>query len=409
MNRITKQRYLAATAFAGALFFSAGAANATTTDTLDISAGAGFSSNPRLRITNVQSSGFARISAYGNHTWKNERSSASIHGYIENTSYLKNYGSQRIFSLGADTTYTVSPTLSLYGNLDFYGDLNGQLSNRLIAVPSGPPVTDPNNPLPPVPAIPGVIGFSGHQYRLYGQVGASIRSSERSTISVTAGAQRSWFTANPDFDYNSYFGSLGYSLELSERTSIGPTVFVQYQDFTHGDSATIVNPVATVHTQLSESVVADAAVGILLLHQDRNGQTSNTVSPSFNGSICSQGTISRLCAHVAHDARSALNSGLITGGSKSSITTTAGVDYYRQLSEDATIQASLYATRYSASTSGINGQSLHTTYLSGVAGYDRKVGHRLYAGISGGVRNLFQSGPDPRADLNANIYLRYRF
>ena len=29
--------------------------------------------------------------------------------------------------------------------------------------------------------------------------------------------------------------------------------------------------------------------------------------------------------------------------------------------------------------------------------------------LSGGVRKLFQAGPDPKTDFNANAYLRYRF
>ncbi len=406
MSRFARYKYLVGTAVCATLFVSGGPARAETTSIVDLSGGAGISTNPGFR-QNSQTSGFGRLSAYGVHNWKNERSSTSIHGFVENTTYLQNYGSQRIFAVGADTNFTASPTLSLYGNLNFSGDFNGSLSNRLFSVPSGPPVIDPNNPLPPPTITPDVLGFNGHTYRLNGQVGASIRSSELSTISLSAGAQRAWFTGNPDANYNTYYGSVGYSRQISERTSIGPSLYLTHQDFQHGDSANVINPVLTAHTQLSETMTASGAVGVLVLSQDRDGNHDTTVSPSFSANVCNQGTISSLCAHISRDARSAINDRVTGVGGQSSITTTAGVNYFRQLSEDATLQASVNATHFSGG-SGISGQNLRSTYVSLVTGYDRKVGHRLFAGITGGARKLFQSGSDPAVDFNANIYLRYR-
>jgi hypothetical protein len=46
--------------------------------------------------------------------------------------------------------------------------------------------------------------------------------------------------------------------------------------------------------------------------------------------------------------------------------------------------------------------------ISAVAGYDRKIGARLAAGVSVGARKLYRDGADPKSDLNGNIYLRYR-
>ena len=332
---------------------------------------------------NGSGSGFGRISAYGNHSWKTERSETSIHGFLENTFYFKGgYGSRRIFNVGADTNYTVSPTLSLYGNLYFFGDFNGQLSNRLISVPNGPPpVINPG--LPPPTTLPGFVGFGGHTYQLNGQVGASIRSSERSTISLSAGAQHGWYASNSAADYTTYFGSVGYSNQISERTSIGPSLYVTYQDYTHGNSATIINPSLTAHTQLSESVTADGAIGVLVLEQRRFGQSDTKVSPSFRLGLCGQGTVSSICAHVARDAHSSF-SNPTTIGSRASITTTADLTYYRQVSEKGTIQASLYGTQYSTATSGPNGQNLRQSYLSAIVGYDQHIGHRLFAGANVG-------------------------
>jgi hypothetical protein len=374
---------------------------------LDLSAGLGFSTNPNTG-NNSSGSGFGRISAYGTHSWRNERTTASIHGFVENTLYWNNHhGSQSIFTVGANTAFTASPTVSLYGNLDFFGDIAGQLSNRLISVPSGPPVTDPNNPLPPPSTAPDIFGFRGHQYRLSGQGGASIRSSELSTITLTAGAGHTWYTGNPHADYTTYHGSVGYSRQISERTSIGPTVYLVYQDFQGGDATTIINPALSANTRLSDTVTASGAVGVIVVNQDFAGHNDSSVSPSFSASICGHGVLSSICAHVAHDAQSAINDRVLNSTSRGAVTTTADLSYYRQLSASGTLQATLYATHYSSSSSLLN-QDLKSTYASAVLGYDRGIGHRLFAGITGGVRKVFQTGPDPSVDFNANIYLRYR-
>jgi hypothetical protein len=394
-------------ATAAALLATAGAAQAATTNFIDLEAGLGYSSNPLLRVDS-QSSVFGRISAYGVHSWSSERGSTSLTGYVENTTYLRNYGSKQIFDVGAHTHQSVSPTVTVFGDLDFAGDFAGQLSNRLFTVPTQPVPPEPGNPLPPVSTNPDVFGFSGRNYRVNGQVGASIRSGARGTISLTAGAQRSWFTGNnEDANYNTYFGSAGYSRQVSERTSAGATLYLQRQDYSHGDWANIINPVLTLRTQLSENINADAAVGIMAIEQRSDGQTDHSVTPSFSGSLCSTGTLSRLCARVARDATSSLNSRIGNAVGRTTVSTTASVDYFRTLSATETLQASLSAARY-GSASSFNGDRLRTTYFSGVVGYDRKIGHRLAAGVQGGARKLFQVGPDPDLDLNANVYVRYR-
>ena len=406
MSNLRYSRGLGASALA-ALALTSGAASAATTDYIDLEAGAGYSTNPFLSIPS-RAAGFGRISANGVHSWSSERGTTSLTGYIENTTYFRKYGSRQIFDLGAHTRQALNPTVTVFGNLDFSGDFAGQLSNRLITVPSQPPVIEPGSPLPPPSNTPDVFNFSGRQYRLSGDLGASIRSGARGTVSLSAGAQRSWFPGNRDADYNSYFGSAGYSQQISERTSAGASLSFTRQDFTHGDWANIINPALTVNTQLSESVNASAAVGLLAIEDKTDDHKDHRVTPSVSASICQTSTLSRLCAHVSRDAQSALSARVVNGGGGASITTSAGIDYYRRLSEAETIQAALSASRYESSNSINNNNRLRTTYISGVVGYDRKIRNRLYAGVQGGVRKLFQVGPDPKLDLNANVYLRYR-
>lgn len=403
------QRRLALGVIAGACLLNGQAALAKTTDSIDLQAGLGFSSNPLLQLDG-RSSAFGRISANAVHSWESERGRTTLSGYLEDTIYVKDYGSRQIFSLAGHTSQTVSPTVTVFGDFGFSGDFAGQLSNRLVAAPTEPVVTDPGNPLPPVSATPDVFGFAGRQYRLNGSVGASIRSGPRGTISLSAGAQRSWFTGsgNSDADFNSYFASAGYSRQISERTAAGASINLQRQDFTHGNWANIVNPVLTLSTHLSETISANGAVGVLAIQQRSAAGTDHSVSPSFSGSLCREGEISQWCVRVSRDARSALSARVANAsGGVAAVTTLASVDYYRKFSENSTLQVSLSGTRYSSSGT-LNGDAVHSTYLSAVTGYDHKIGQRIYAGISGGARKLFQDGPDPKTDFNASVYLRYR-
>ena len=100
--------------------------------------------------------------------------------------------------------------------------------------------------------------------------------------------------------------------------------------------------------------------------------------------------------------------GAVTGsqGSSLMITTLASVDYSRQIDVNQSVQASLTGSRSSEKASF--GNDFRTTYLTFLVGYDRKVRQRVAVGATAGVRKLFRSGPDPKIDVNANAYVRYR-
>ena len=379
-----------------------------TTTFLDLEAGLGFSSNPFLQF-NSHSTAFGRLSASGTHMWTSERGVTALTGYVENTTYFRGgYGSKQIFDVGARTSQAVSETVSVYGNVNFSGDFAGQLSNRLVSVPSQPPVVEPGNPLPPPADYPDLFGLSGRQYRLTGNVGTSIKTSARGTLSLSGGAQHSWFSGpSKELDYTSYYGSAGYSAQVSERTSVGGTIYLQHQDFRHGDWANTINPVVNASTQLSPTVTASGSVGVMVINQESFGHKDHTVSPSFSASLCGRGDNSTFCARLSRDAQSALSSSVLNGQREATINTSLTGDYWRRLSRDETIQASLTAVHYT-SAAAVSGDRLRSTLVSGVVGYDRHVGHRLFAGVQGGARKLFQTGPDPKLDLNASVYLRYR-
>jgi hypothetical protein len=400
-------RIMPAAIFAGTVVLAAGPALADTTDFADLQAGLGYSSNPRL-LLNARSSVFGRLSAYGQHAWRSETGETSLSGYVEDTTYFNAYGTKLIFDLGAHTRRAVSSNVTVFGQLGFSGDYAGQLANRIYYVPGGPPVTDPGNPLPPTGDNQDLLGLVGHQYRLQGEVGASIRTDPKGTLSLSAGAEHFWFSgARSGSDYSIYFGTLGYDRIVSERTSVGGQLTLQRQDFAGSRYANIANPALRLHTQLGETIFGDFSIGILAIDNHANGHSSNSVSPSFSGRLCSTTTESRLCFHAARDAQSQLSAGLLDSSGQPSVSTSVGLNYYRRLGRLDTIQASLSGQRHST-IDRLQGQTFTATYLNGVVGYDRKVGQRFSIGANAGARKLYQPGPDPRIDLTASGYLRYR-
>jgi hypothetical protein len=382
-------------------------ANKSSTTFFDVEAGVGYSSNPLLQLEG-RSSAFGRLSLSAFHSWNSERASTSLSAYVENTTYLRGgYGSKQIFSLGARTRRAVSEKVSVYGDLAFSGDIAGQLSNRFVTpVPVGAPPPPDTIPLPVT--NPELFNFSGRQYRLSGIVGASITTSARSSVSLSAGATHGFFTGNNKVaDYSTYQGTVGYNHQLSERSWVGANVSLVRQDFKGSDYANVINTTATFRTQLGQNINANGSVGVLAIYSHRAGESDHSYSPSFAGSICATGERSSLCANISRDASVPLAFGLNQGARGASINTNFGLNYTRILAPGQTIQASLTAARDST-VGRIQNTRFASTYLTGLLGYDRKIGTRLFAGASVGARKLYETGPDPRMDLNGNLHLRYR-
>jgi len=385
----------------GALTIGATPAAAQTSSTyLDVTGELGYATNPFLRVDG-DGSAFGRLSAYAAHIRTDERSDTALSAYVENTTYLNDYNSKQIFDLNARTSYQTSEQVRIFGSVGFSGDIAGQLSNRFVTVPLAPEVPDDQELPPDVIVDPDLASFTSRQYRLRGQVGASIRASERGTVSLSAGAQRVLYTDDSLDDYTTYSLNGAYDHTLSERSSVGGSLYVWRAEYDGGDdSTTVVNPQITYRTQLSESLNASAGIGVSFARQERDGSDDSSVNLSFNGSLCRVTEFERLCGRVSRYANSSGASGnLVT-------TTSAGVDWFRRIDEKQTVQLSAAVIRYSGEEDvDVDSDALHFR-ISG--NYDRKLGRRASVGVNAGVRSLRREGPNPDADFNGTVYVRYR-
>jgi hypothetical protein len=82
-----------------------------------------------------------------------------------------------------------------------------------------------------------------------------------------------------------------------------------------------------------------------------------------------------------------------------------GVDWYKKLDADSTVQLSAAVVRYDSDFQSLNDRSHHFRLA---ASYSRRINTRLSAGADVAVRSLRQDGPDPKADIGGSVFLRYR-
>ena len=134
------------------------------------------------------------------------------------------------------------------------------------------------------------------------------------------------------------------------------------------------------------------------MDQELGGSDSST-NISLDASLCRSMEFDRFCGHVARYAQSSSRAALVT-------TTSVGVDWYKKLDADSTIQLSAGVVRYVSELQVL--QDIRTHHFRLAASYSRRINARLSAGADVGVRSLRQSGPDPNADIGGSVFLRYR-
>ena len=365
---------------------------------IDFTAGLGYSSNPFLRVVDAEGSFFGRLSARGVHTWRGEHSSTSISGFVEGSTYFNNYGLESLFTLDANHTQQVSEKVSIFGSAGVSGDLSGQLSNRFLnATPPGP---DPTVPLPPGGVTdPNLFSFTGRQYRVYGQGGASIRTSERGSLTISAGAQRYMYTADVLNDYTTVFGTVAYDHSLSERTTVGFRLSGEHTEYQNSsDSSSIVSPALTLNTRLSEEWTASGSVGVSFTKVDRGGNNETSTDLALSGSLCRQTLDDRLCANVQRFSQTSSLASILT-------TDTIGLDWYKKIDEKSSLQLSAGYSHYEDKQTD---ELLKTDYFRAGASYDRRINPRFSVGAEVSARAYNQPGPNPDNDYSGSLFLRYR-
>jgi len=367
-------------------------------------------------LVNDSGSALGYLSLHGVHTLITERTTTLISVFAQETAYTRNYGSNQSLSLNLHHDARVNEKLSLFADASAGYDKNGLLDTRIIGVPDLP-VTPGSPDIPPQILPPGsdFLAVTGKRYFFSGNAGGHLVLSNRDSLEFSSGVQRSIFrngsVSGGGFGDSSYWSipaSIGYDRQVSPRAEVGGRVTFEYSSYDGPNQVGpnkfwTVTPQVTGNLQLAQRLSLTGAVGVSFSSIDDGVSTRHSTGLAANAALCNAGEHSHLCARVSMDQQTAT----VAGPAK---TVSAGIDYSRQLDANSTILLSLDGSRYSQPVSVISGETFSSsTYYRAAAAYTRQFGHRLYGGVNLAARKLEERGPDPKADFNASLFIRYRF
>ena len=376
---------------------------------VDLEGGAGYSTNPNLSLGSDTGAGFGRISAHVVHTRVSTRTTTVLSAYAQSVFYTHRFGSQQSFDISARHDAAVSEKLRLWFSGDAAYDRGGQLDTRIVGVPNVPLL--PGTTLPPVLLTPGgdFLTVTGRTYRVDANVGAQWSLSPRDFVDMSTGIDHTIFKTGPlETRYTTIPVSVGYSRQISEQTTLGARVvgeFTHYSEALNGAPRNfqVITPEATAQIRLSPRLTFAADAGVSFSSVDNGLSTRHSTGFAGDANLCSSGERTQLCARASVQQQAATSAGPAR-------VVSVGVDYSRKLNAYDTIQFSLGADRYSNPTLLVSGISFsHATYLRAAADYSKRIGSRWFAGVDLAGRKVTQNGPDPKADLSASAFVRYRF
>ena len=376
---------------------------------VDLEGGAGYSSNPLLRLGSGNGAAYGRISAHVVHTRISERTTTVLSGFAQGLFYTRHFGADESFDVNARHDAAVNESLRVFIDGDASYDRGGQLDTQILTIPNVPLL--PGTTVPPPLLAPGsdFLTVTGRNYRLRADAGGSLALSPRDGLAFTSGIEHDVLKSGAlDTRYTSVPLSLGYNRELSPLTTVGARVVAQFTHFsgnltTRSADVRVITPEATAQLRLSEHLTFSGDAGVSFASVDDGVRTRHSTGLAGDANLCSTGERSSLCARASIQQQAATSAGPAQGLS-------IGVDYSRRLTEVDTLQLSVGADRYSNPVILVSGQAFNrATYMRAVANYSRKIGGRWFGGVNLSARKLTETGPDPDADLAASIFVRYRF
>jgi hypothetical protein len=362
---------------------------------LELSAGAGYSTNPLLR--SADGAGFANVSARAVHQWSGERTTAELIGYWEGTAYTNGYSPSNLVSARAQASRSLSERLDISGSAEFSADYAGQLSNRFVYAPEpGTPVTTPV-----IAQYPDLYVYNGRQYRLDADLGFAWKASERSRIRGDAGVNHVAFSNSKLNGYTLEYASAAYDRLLSPRTTVGAQITASRTDFSRSDDVTvIINPAATLSTHLSEEWTLSGSAGIMFSTLDNGSRRlGSSTDPSFSGTVCKQSKNTSVCATAARAVTTSAAAELASS-------TSFDLQWSARIDPRQSLQVSAGYERFD-NTKGRQA-TLATQEYHAAATYSKLLNHRCSAGVEAGIRGFDIRGGGHHPDVSASAFLRYR-
>jgi hypothetical protein len=372
---------------------------------LDLEAGVGYSTNPVQSITSSTGRAYGRISLHGVHSRVSERTTTTFSAFAQDTTYTGRYGSLQSFSVNAHHDAAVNEKLRLFADASASYDEGGRLDSRIFVLPDVPPLPGAVDIPPPLlPPGSDFLSVTGRSYRVAGDFGGSLSLSPHDNLSFSSGISHVVFRGGgQDTSYTTIPASIGYNRQLNARASVGAQVQFQDTNYSGPGHSQEITPQATGSLLLSERVSLSGALGVSFARFDDGLTVRHSTGLSAQAALCGRGETDRYCARASVDQQAATTAGPAK-------TISVGVDYSRQLAPDSSIALSLDASHYSSPISILSGRIFSSsTYYRASVDYSRRLNGHLFGGVNLAARKLSQSGPDPKTDFDASLFIRYRF
>lgn len=333
---------------------------------LDVSASAGFDSNPFLSERQNPEVASLRLQLAPRLEQSDGRSTLRAVGRLEHVEYLGRY--RAIQNYGADVSgvHRLSERVEISAGTLLRSDI---LASDLTSPVLGSGSIDPN-----LPTIPGgndvtVLGQAQRRNQFGANAGLRWTPSTRDELRFSSNFRADRFGDGNLSDSNFYAQQLRYSRQLSDSLSIGTVVDAGIIDFAgpaFGDTRTI-SPQALVVAKLGDRLTASASFGVAVSRVELQGGNQTDTAFAGNLSLCRQGQRSSLCAT---GSRQVLPSAI--GGAR--LQTTGGLSYSLRVSERDSFQlGGSYATA-SEPLAGVGG---NFESINAFASYERRLNERM--------------------------------
>jgi len=382
-----------------AAVLSGSAAMAETKIGADLSADAGYASNPFNRTTTDSAgSGIFRASIAPTVNIEDATSTLTLGGRVTHIEYSRLYSNQTNYSASAGFNKLLSGTSQLNLEAGFASRVANALNRFASAQPEDPEEEDPSE-----------IESAGRRIEtISGSAGYSASLSPRSTLSFQVFASKvrtSAGTTVGNNNYDRYGGSGSYSHAVSGRLTLGVTMSASksnYYGLSAGD-ATLLSPMATADFRITSRVKLTGSAGVSISDTKRGGFSFSQTIFSGTASLCRNDTRLNLCASASRSARPTINAGVAT-------VTNIGLSSSYRLTPRSAIGGTLGYSRSQTLQGGVGLSTTANDFGTRSAGayYSRDLGRRLSLEVRASYRDPFRSAIARKSNTAATVGVSYR-
>jgi len=376
---------------------TAGVARAETKASVDLSAEAGYGSNPFLGVGSNQDTGTLSLTAAPAISIQGPTSNVDLTGRVQENIFTSHYTDTTNWSLGAASVLKLSPlssfTLRAGYSSEIYSGIYGSGASPL------PPAE--GQPLPPTPD-PSITETAGLRTQtLTGNAGFQGTLSPRDTLTLSASAAKLYYPSTLNSDYVNYGGAVDVDHAFNSKFSGGLGFDYSKTDYDKTGYGSLQNlsPSARAMFKLSPRTTLNVSAGVTF-SQSSGGLGPSTTATYFSGNatLCNNGARSNLCVVAA---RSVGASGLAGNSTINSI----GGNYSYTLTPRSSFRLS---ADYSESHTIGFGTGYDTGYLDASAGYQLQFTQRLSFTASARYTDPFKSPGARNTSFYGSLGVSYR-